>query len=278
MSFQCSNADFYVRSVQDNEIFMVRRQALYNSEVFRDMFTCCGEFEEILELHESADNLSALLNLLHHPPQPPTQLKRDNFNLIPKVWNDPKTVIPLPLLPSLFELADKYALPSDSVTEVLGEHLLANAPEEPVAVYVFALSQGLHRVASKTSQFLQPMANYRLEEVKMIPVEAYHRVVQLQDTRVKAMRKHLLSEEIFPHGYGYCPSHSRETTQLWHSKRMSLAVKVETLTDVAGEMEIIAYQEPVQSCAVCRKACVAAVEMLRYKCRKIPRTVDKLSS
>ncbi|KAJ3795822.1 hypothetical protein GGU11DRAFT_201287 [Lentinula aff. detonsa] len=278
MTFQCSNSDFHVRSVQDNEIFAVRRQALCSSEVFRDMFTCCGESEEVLDLHESADSLAALLNLLHRPPQPPTQLKRDEFNHIPKVWNDPKTVIPLPLLPKLFELADKYALPSDSVVEVLGEHLLAHAPEEPLAVYVFALSQGLHHIASKAVQYLQPMANYNLDEVKMIPIEAYHRVVQLQDTRVKAMRKYLLSEDIFPHGYGSCASHSRETVQLWNSKRMSLAVKIETLTDVAGEMEIAAYQEPVQSCAVCRRACIAAVEMLRYKCRKIPRTVDESNS
>ncbi|KAH7880427.1 uncharacterized protein C8R40DRAFT_252575 [Lentinula edodes] len=278
MSFQCSNADFHVRSVHDNELFAVRRQALCSSEVFRDMFTCCGESEETLDLHETADSLAALLILLHHPPQPPTKIKRDKYNLIPKVWNDPKTVIPLPLLPRLFELADKYALPPDSVTEVLGEHLLAHASEEPLTVYVIAHSQELHRIASQASQFLQPMANYSLHEVKAIPIEAYHRFVQLQDTRVKAMRKYLLSEDIFPHGYGICASHSRETTQLWHSKRMSLAVKVETLTDVAGEMEIVVYQEPVQSCAVCRKACIAAVEMLRYKCRKIPRTVDKLNA
>ncbi|KAJ3966766.1 hypothetical protein EV361DRAFT_973458 [Lentinula raphanica] len=276
MLFQCSNPDFHVRSVQNNEIFAVRRQALSTSKVFRDMFTCCGESEQTLDLHESADNLSALLNLLHRPPPPPTQIKRDEYHLIPKVWNDPKTVIPLPLLPRLFTLADKYALP-ESVVGVLGKHLLAHAPEEPLMVYILALSQDLHHVASQTSQYLQPMANYDLDEVKAIPVEAYHRVVQLQDTRVKAMRKYLLSEDIFPHGYGSCATHSRETTHLWNSKRMSLAVKVETLTDVAGEMEIAAYQEPIQSCAVCRKACVAAVEMLRYKCRKIPKTVDKLN-
>ncbi|KAJ4494250.1 hypothetical protein C8R41DRAFT_309138 [Lentinula lateritia] len=118
MSFQCSNADFHVRSVHDNELFAVRRQALCSSEVFRDMFTCCGESEETVDLHETADSLAALLILLHHPPQPPTKIKRDKYNFIPKVWNDPRTVIPLPLLPRLFELADKYALPSDSVTEV----------------------------------------------------------------------------------------------------------------------------------------------------------------
>ncbi|KIK71302.1 hypothetical protein GYMLUDRAFT_149640 [Collybiopsis luxurians FD-317 M1] len=279
MSFRCENPDFHVRSIPDNETFAVCRQALCTSEVFRDMFACCGDnYEETLDLHESTESLVALLNLLHHPLQPPTQFKRDDFHFIPKVRNDPKTVIPLPLLPTLFELADKYALPSDRVVDVLAAHLLAHAPDAPLTVYTFAVSHGLRSVVSQASQYLQPMANYSLSEVRIIPVEDYHRVIQLQDLRIKTMRNYLLSEDIFPHGYGSCPSHSRETEQLWHSKRMSLAAKVETLTDVAGEMEIVAYQEPVQSCAICRKACVAAVEMLRYKCRKIPRTVDKLKT
>ncbi|KAE9410787.1 hypothetical protein BT96DRAFT_804483 [Gymnopus androsaceus JB14] len=276
-TFQCANPDFYVRSLLDNETFAVRRQALSdNSEIFHDMFTCCGgDSEEILDLQESADTLSSLLNLLHDPPPPPVQFRRDQSNLLPKVWYDPKTVIPLPLLPRLFELADKYAL-SDSVVEVLALHLLAHGPDEPLEVYTLALSRGLHSVACKTTQYLRPIAQYNGDDVKMIPVEEYHRVVQLQDIRVKTMRKHLLQEDIFPHGYGSCPSHSRETANLWNSKRMNLAWQVETLTDVAGEMEIVAYQEPVENCTLCRKACIAAVEMLRYKCRKIPRTVDKI--
>ncbi|KAF5382954.1 hypothetical protein D9757_006289 [Collybiopsis confluens] len=280
MTFHCSNPDFHIRSIPENDTFAVRRQALCTSEIFRDMFACCGDdaSEDTLDLHESTGSLVALLNLLHDPPHRPIQFKRDESNLIPKVWNDPKTVIPLPLLPALFKLADKYALPSDTVMDVLAEHLLAHAPDAPLRVYTFALSHGLPRsVVSDASQYLQPMANYRLSEVTAIPVEEYHRVIQLQDFRVRKLREYLLSEEIFPHGYGACSSHTRETEKLWHSKRMSLAAKVETLTDISGELEeTVATQEPVQNCTVCRKACIAAVEMLRYKCRKIPRTVDKM--
>lgn len=164
------------------------------------MFACCEVSEETLDLHETAETLTVLFNLLHSPPNPPHQFRRDESNLIPKVWNDPKTIIPLPLLPRLFVLADKYALPSDSVVDVLALHLLAQAPDEPLFVYTLALSRGLYNVAAKTSQFLQPMANYSVDDVKTIPVEHYHRVIQLQDIRVKTMRKYLLSEDIFPHG------------------------------------------------------------------------------
>lgn len=41
------------------------------------------------------------------------------------------------------------------------------------------------------------------------------------------------------------------------------------VTDVAGEMEIVAYQQPVQNCTVCRKACIAAVEMLRVSVNSV---------
>lgn len=45
-------------------------------------------------------------------------------------------------------------------------------------------------------------------------------------------------------------------------------------TDVAGEMESLVYI--FQSCATCCKAFKAAVDMLAYKCRRVPRRLDQL--
>lgn len=143
----------------------------------------------------------ASLQLLHNPPPPPVAI----------------SVIPLPLLSTMFELADKYVIDSPLV-ESLKVHLEAHAPAHPLQVYSFATLHDMDRIASEASQYVMPMASYRLDEVKVIPsVQAYHKIVRLQDFRVRALRELLLAEEIFPHGKYYLT---------WLERWVKLAPKV----------------------------------------------------
>ncbi|KAF5356283.1 hypothetical protein D9756_004229 [Leucocoprinus leucothites] len=259
-SFSCNNPDFTVRSIPDDVVYRVRRTALINSEVFRDMFECCSTeatqppIDETLDLDESSQALSALLHLLHYPPKPPVAADaatcvpgdevaaNSKFNrekLLPRVPSyDHCTVIPLPVLqPMLFSLVDKYGLSVD-IFKVLCSHLLAHAPLHPLRVYGFAASfepnslrrrsrvplpisnhdtltppedqfgagaekemeKQMRKVASKASQFLEPIGSYSMAEVlDTIPsVKALHCVVQLQHLRVKTLREVLNGSEIFP--------------------------------------------------------------------------------
>ncbi|KAH0590394.1 hypothetical protein H2248_000560 [Termitomyces sp. 'cryptogamus'] len=292
-TFECENSDFIVRSVPDDVSFEVKRTSMRNSEVFRDMFlfgdttttnrtTTTNQCDEqFVDLHESSTALIALLRLLHHPPAPPVALKlMGNAQVfdhrLPKRVYDPSTVIPLPLLLSLlYGLVDKYAI-SDSVTETLNEHLLAHAPQFPLPVYAFAITNGFDHVAYEASQYMLPLASYTAEEVAVIPtVPAYHKIVRLQTLRVKALRDLVLREDIFPHGYGACISHQRETIASWEAKRTSLAVVIETTTDISGEMEEVMEILP-QDCKTCQKACTAACQMLAYKSRRIIGRIDQL--
>lgn len=286
-TFHCENPDFVVKSVPDDISFKVNRASMRNSEVFRDMFSV-GEAdsenqEQVVDLHETTSVLLALLRLLHYPLAPPIlqpddeKLERAILNhKLPKRIYDPATVIPLPILISLlYPLVDKYAL-SDAITKILNAHLLAHAPVFPMPIYGFATAHKLEYVACQASQYLMPLSSYKEEEIIVIPsVSAYHKLVQLQALRVKALRELVLKEDIFPHGYGACTSHQRETTALWDAKRIALAPLIETTTDISGEMQSVAATLP-QSCKTCQKACTAAVEMLAYKSRKTIKRIDQL--
>ncbi|KAF5377595.1 hypothetical protein D9615_005169 [Tricholomella constricta] len=287
-SFHCDNPDFVVRSVPDNTSFKVNRTLMRNSEVFRDMFsfgkTGSSDLEEEqVDLHETSAVLIALLRLLHYPPAPPV-LRQENENSPQAILNyklpqrvyDLTTVIPLPLLLSLlYDLVDKYAL-SDAITKNLNAHLVAHAPTFPLPVYGFATAHRLDDVASEASQYLMPLASYKAEEVAVIPsVLSYHKLVRLQALRVQALQDLVFGEDIFPHGYGVCPSHQRETTALWEAKRATLASMIETVTDISGEMETVAESLP-KTCKECQKACTAAVQMLAYKSRTTIRRIDQL--
>ncbi|KJA25990.1 hypothetical protein HYPSUDRAFT_133620 [Hypholoma sublateritium FD-334 SS-4] len=278
-TFHCENPDFKVRSIPDDTTFAVRRAALQGSEVFKDMFALCDPTaaldsgQDDLELHERSGDLETLLLLLHSPPAPPTKLpSADKFR---STAYDPVTVIPLPLLLALFfPLADKYML-ADAITRELRAHLVANAPAHALEVYSFAARHGMEAEAARASQFVRPVASYRFAEITVLPdVVAYHKLVRLQDFRVKALRGLLLAEDIFPHGYGECPSHGGETSAWWDRQRKALVGRIETVTDVAGEMD--ALTDTLRDCKICHKACVAAVEMLAYKCKKLPKRLDQL--
>ncbi|KAJ7275394.1 hypothetical protein B0H12DRAFT_256822 [Mycena haematopus] len=279
------DADFLVRSLLDGSTFAVNRTKLEKgSHVFRDMFSCCdvgasNENQQVLDLHEPESSLSALLRLLHDPPSPPVQYLREmaeKFETRLPVRYDLSTAIPLPVLRLLLYLADKYALSDLGVLESLRAHLLAHAPTDGLTVYGLSLTLGdMGYVAAESSQYILPLAWYTPEEAKIVPtVTAYHDVLRLQAFRVKALQGILLREDLFPHGYGMCPTHNTSAEAVWDRTRLILARKIETNTDVAGEMESLVYI--FQSCATCCKAFNAAVDMLAYKCRRVPRRLDQL--
>ncbi|KAF9014971.1 hypothetical protein BDQ17DRAFT_1340266 [Cyathus striatus] len=288
-SFNCLRPDFLVRSISDGTTFPVQRGALNNSEVFRDMFTVCETGppaprkvdDQVLELHEPGNILAALIRILHDPPIPPIPIPTDDIQddrfrvKVPKVQYIPETVIPLPLLVSLFfNLVDKYELP-DSVSDILCVHLTAHAHVHPLRVYSFACMHALDKVAASASQYLDPIASYSLQDVRTLPnIDSYHRVVQLQDLRVKKLRELVLAEGIFPRGYGECPAHKEQTMDLWDRQRKALAPKIQTNTDVAGEMDRLT--ETLQHCKACYKACIAAVDLLAYKGFRLPKRIDQL--
>lgn len=144
--------------------------------------------------------------MLERPLLPPeehhkAQLMENNKSILkqPEIYKE-RTAIPFPLLQSMLQLADKYALPQTTI-ETLGEHLSVYVQANALQVYALATSYGLGRVASKASEYLIPIGLYGFDEIKMLPtVEAYHKIVQLQDYRVKAMKELVLTEDIFPHG------------------------------------------------------------------------------
>ncbi|KAJ7655151.1 hypothetical protein DFH06DRAFT_492205 [Mycena polygramma] len=279
------DADFLVRSWLDGSTFAVNRAKLESgSHVFRDMFSCCDASADdtnpqMLDLHESESTLSALLRLLHSPPDPPFQYPRDpireKVNTQLPIQYDLDTAIPLPVLRLLFYLADKYAL-LPTVMESLRAHLLAHAPTDALTIYGMSLTLGdMSYVVSESSQYILPLAWYSSDEVKVVPtVTDFHNVLRLQTFRVKALQDILLREDLFPHGYGKCTTHNTSAEAVWDRTRIILARKIETNTDVAGEMESLVYI--FQSCSTCCKAFNAAVDMLAYKCRRVPRRLDQL--
>src|SRR6187551_2051554 len=126
------------------------------------MFSCCDTNEggndsesNTLDLHETATLTGALLSLIHERPRVPVILQRSDpaDGLLPKIVYDPSTVIPFPILSSLFSLVDKYGL-SERITDTLKTHLLAHAPNHPLQVYGLALSLGLNDTASKSTQYM----------------------------------------------------------------------------------------------------------------------------
>jgi hypothetical protein len=201
-----------------------------------DMFSCCSTTEENLDLDESAETLGVLLRLLHSPPPPPIRvgipLSREHERLTSRIHireYEPGSVVPLPMLPMLLSLADKYVL-KDSIVSSLHEHLLANASAHPLQVYGMATRHGLDRIASAATKYLlhPPLSSYTVEDVKVIgSAEGYHKLLLLHAYRVKRLREILLAEEVFPHGYGVCPTHGQRTTSLWARSRDSIAPKME---------------------------------------------------
>ncbi|KAI0076247.1 hypothetical protein K474DRAFT_1584468, partial [Panus rudis PR-1116 ss-1] len=292
--FRCDDPDFFVHSIPDGTVFQVRRASLESgSNVFRDMFECCDSgfvMDEVevearaIHVPKSSSNLNLLFHLLHAPPPPyveelggPVQQIGDSESHLTE-WHiatlAPKTAIPLPLLPKLLMLSDKYALSEDTIAS-LHSHLAAYAPVYPLRVYGYAVELGLETLASRTSMYLlhPPLAQYTPKEVDAIPTaEAYHKLVLLHHYRIERLREVLQKEEIFPHGYRLCVKHAQSTECMWQQRKADILIRIEAATDVAAEMDVL--QKKLIHCETCTRAYVAAVSMLAYKCAKIPRETD----
>ncbi|KAJ7071529.1 hypothetical protein C8F01DRAFT_974322 [Mycena amicta] len=273
------DASFLVRSV-DGSSFAVNRAKLENGS-FRDMFACCDasaddSFNEVLVSEKEAE-LSILLRLLHTPPEAPVRFvlhpRSEKVKTHLPVRYDSTTTIPLPVLRLILSLADKYAVESH-LLKILEQHLVAHAPEHALEVYSLALNFEMPMVATEASQYILPLSWYSGDEVKRIPtVLGYHNIHRLQTFRVKALQEILVHEELFPHGYGTCPSHD-DAAAIWKRTAIILARKIESNSDVGGEMESLAYI--YQSCPACVKAMRAALDMLAYKSRRVARRLDQL--
>ena len=205
-----------------------------------DMFVCCDsgyvvdmldEDAATLDLDESSEKLGMLFHLLHALPEPyqeepEPQSERDYTRIksaLPK-----EAAIPFPILPTLLSLADKYAL-SETVQHVLHTHLAAYASTYPLRVYGYATSLGLETIAARTSAFLldPPLSSHAARDVNVIPsAEAYHKLVQLHDYRIRKLGEVLMGEEIFPHGYGKCPRHGAKTQEVWEGRKKVVIGKI----------------------------------------------------
>ncbi|KAL4068267.1 hypothetical protein V8B97DRAFT_885283 [Scleroderma yunnanense] len=285
--------DFLVKSILDQFEFPVQRCVLERSEVFKDMFALCDQgpnsdgdkLGHYVELNEPAETLRTLLELLSHPPPPPLLLSSPAYDSAHECWikspfsqrYDHDSVIPFPILPGMIQLADKYCL-SEPLIRSLRTHLFANAFLHPLKVYGFATANGFDDIAVEASAYLlhPPLAVYTREEISIIPtVVAYHDLVRLHAHRIDSLRTILLSEDIFPFGYGACDAHRDDTARAWNERRIQLAPKIEAASDLASEMRALLGR--FLSCQTCSKACIAATEMLEYKCRRVARTIRHLS-
>jgi hypothetical protein len=205
-----------------------------------DMFQCCDsgyvrddldEDARILYLHESASSLSLLFQLLHRPPEPylATEAPDSEADYVHIRQTIPVSVIPFPLLPTLFALADKYAV-TPSIWDVCHSHLSAYASTYPLRVYGMAVGMGLNHIAARASKYLlhPPLATYTPEEIKVIPTaEAYHRLVLLHEYRTRKLRELLIEEQVFPLGYGECSRHTQRTKALWQTRKKQVVNQVE---------------------------------------------------
>ncbi|KAI5124462.1 hypothetical protein M0805_008345 [Coniferiporia weirii] len=272
MSFSYPDPDFSIRCLPEGIEFGVKKAKLAEgSEVFFDMFSCCEQEKEPahdMEVYESASTFSILLRLLHDPPSVcPKEGGRTELN----------AVIPLPILPRLFYLADKYAI-SASITHNLHTHLAKHASTSPLVVYGLATQLSLPDIADEASAFLVslPLHAYKPEEIKVIPAaEAYHRLLQLQRHRTLKIRELLANTDLFPHMYGACPVHVNSAKAIWEKERGMLVLRTDAGTDVAAEMSA-KLESLTSKCSTCKKACQAATDMLNYKISKVPSRISRL--
>jgi hypothetical protein len=205
------------------------------------MFCCCDsgfamsmadDIDQVLDLDERAEVLDILLSLLHTPPEWPEskhQVLVENHSMIAPIAFEANSVIPLPLLPRMLHLADKYAL-SENLQQILVAHMSSHASAHPLEIYAFATGRGLQSLAIDASKhLLHPrLSAYSPKDIKIIPSpEAWQRLVLLHDVRIRGLREILLGEEIFPHGYGTCPSHKDKTISLWSQRKMTIIPKID---------------------------------------------------
>ena len=187
------------------------------------------EESRTLELHESASVLDALCRLLHAAPPPFVPSPSEDYDFTRIQETIPDTAIPLPVLPALFVLADKYSLSQD-IARSLRSHLAAHASAFPLEVYGCAVKFGLDEIAGEASTHLlhPPLTSYTPDEIKVIPTaEAYHRLALLHEIRIRKLREVLENEEVFPHGYGECRRHAQRMESVWRQRKNVVMNKIQ---------------------------------------------------
>ncbi|KDQ20653.1 hypothetical protein BOTBODRAFT_50721 [Botryobasidium botryosum FD-172 SS1] len=277
---RCSDArDFIIQSVPSGVEFPVNRaRILAASQVFSDMFACCDSnapppggddtIHDTLQLQESPELLSLLLRIIEAPELSSDDTQPPDADLILH------RTIPFPLLPPLFQLADKYIL-ADAIVRKLEHHLRQNAPSHPFQVFCCATSLNLPLIAACASKYLHspPLHMYSLSTIRSIPtVEAYHHLVLLHGHRIDRFREILRLEELFPFGYGACPQHMSQIKQRWDMQKMQLLPLIHAASDIADEMETALGHI---DCPLCARAVTSATAMMKYKCDKVPKSIKK---
>jgi len=286
MGFECDNPDFRIRCQPEDIVFGVNRERLSEgSQVFKDMFVCCDDAEansqgdsRTMDVFENSSAFAVFLKLLHEPPTPFAE--EDISELIKfetkVIMKPPKNAIPLPILTTILQLADKYMVKS-GIVQSLHTHLWAHRTVFPLNVYGIATKYSLDWIADDASMYLihPPLHTYTLDEVSIIPTAAaYHKLLALQHHRTTKLRELLRDEELFPYHYGECSKHAGSANALWSDRKDALLGKVDSGTDVAAEMT--ASLKDLGDCETCYKRWSAATDMLAYKCRRVPRRTDKL--
>lgn len=279
------------------------------SSVFRDMFGTCDDLpptseksggagldsqSSSMEIHEGTEIFGLFLGLLHSDPtemSKSTEANKSEGGAAPSDDWDTRTqgtmdvestevanhslpsLIPLPILRPLLDLADKYDI-SPSYLEALHDHLKRNAPESPLEVYSLATQLELPSVASAASSFLlsRPMATYTTEEVERYfpTIRSYHLLVRLQAYRKMKLRDVLSKEVLFPHDYGKCSRHGDEASKLWQEHRDEVCTRITPSLNVVGEMAELRKAPRFHKCDTCIKGLSAAIDMLQYKVNKVP--------
>ncbi|THH11782.1 hypothetical protein EW145_g419 [Phellinidium pouzarii] len=241
MAFSCLNPDFSIRCLPEDVVFDVEKARLVEgSEVFSDMFNCCElEKEEKLtrsmDVYEFAGDFSLVLRLLHDTPSNSIPLPKSKGQHV----SDSIAAIPLPILPRLFALADKYAFTS-SVLQGMYSHLDMHTTASPLKVYGIAIRLSLQDIADAASAFLiaPPLHTYASHEIKDIPTaDAYHDLLLLQHHRSVKIKELLENAQLFPHGYGACPTHATSIKARWEKERSILLPR----TDAGGLIIPLTY-------------------------------------
>ncbi|KAL5534585.1 hypothetical protein ACEPAG_1048 [Sanghuangporus baumii] len=282
MEDHAASTDFTIRCLPEDVTVPVHKlKFVEGSEIFADMFACCdasGEGRNLwsVDLYESVNDMTLLVRLIQDAPQTLSgaTVREESSE---QSLEHPSAVIPYLLLPRLFALAEKYALKLP-VMQILRTHLLAQASIAPLLVYGLATQYSLPEIADDASKFLAltPLERYSLEDIKIVPsAEAYHKLLQLQSYRKRRIKELLMNEDLFPHGYGACSAHKDFAELMWDKRRRNILPNVHSGSDVARIMSR-RLDAKIRTCNVCKKAWIAATDMLAYKCRKIARRVTQM--
>ncbi|EJU00987.1 hypothetical protein DACRYDRAFT_116836 [Dacryopinax primogenitus] len=263
-SYSCPDADLTIRSSLDGSTFPARSKSLISaSAVFDDMFTICTPSDNpTIDVLEASDALLQLLQFIHYPPNP---------------YSAEDSPLSIETISSLLTMADKYQFKSHFL-DTIHTHLSAHIPWFPMQVYALATRWNIPDMADQATAYLHhpPLSKWPESIIKSLPsAQAYHEVLRLQAHRTEKFREILLTEDIFPHGYGNCILHGPATTKLWERARRTVATRLDAGSDVGEEMQQCLLTSVAQ-CNVCGMALNRAVDMLKYKCARVAKVASRV--